>query len=288
MFDSNPNLIQEPVNRPFARKVPLILMHDGGGTVFSYHCLGDLSRPLYGIYNPCYHSGGTWEGGIPDMARHYVDLIKESVPRGDIIIGGWSLGGLLSVEMAHIMAGDLEHNVIGIVMIDSVYPKIMQNVSGTKIVQHAMQWNEHTRQETRDAVQRCFSEASKMVGQWTLPTWGDGNEAMTNGVTASANGNGHATQPKAPMPPPVMLLRAQEAVPVEGDGTSRVDVSRNDRLLGWGLYRDKFITQIFDIPGHHFSIFTSEDRLKAATEKIKLACYQLESKAVMRARARGL
>ncbi len=96
---------------------PLILIHDGGGTIFSYYLLDSVERPLYGIFNPYFYSGESWKGGIPEMASYYVGLIKKVIPKGPVIIGGWSLGGLVALEMAKALASDSRIEVIGIVMI---------------------------------------------------------------------------------------------------------------------------------------------------------------------------
>ncbi|KAK3326231.1 Alpha/Beta hydrolase protein [Apodospora peruviana] len=268
MFDTNPNLIQDANDQLWARPTPLVLIHDGGGTIFSYYCLGDLGRPVFGIFNPHYGTDQVWEGGLPEMARHYVGLIKETIPQGDILIGGWSLGGLISLEVARLLAEDDALNVLGIVMIDSIYPKHVDGSVAARIVQHAIAWNDNTKQETRDAVNRCFTEAGTMVRQWTLPTWGDEDVSEKNEPVEAAA--------KDLRPPPVILLRAQEVVPVGEEGVSKVDISRSDRLLGWGHYRKDLIVQVVDIPGHHFSIFQTEWRLDIITEKLQKACRDLE------------
>ncbi|KAL2017113.1 hypothetical protein VTK56DRAFT_2585 [Thermocarpiscus australiensis] len=294
MFDSNPNLIQDspaPGNKSLwsteNNTTPLVLIHDGGGTIFSYYCLGELGRPLFGIANPRFYSGGAWEGGIPQMARHYLDFIKSAVPRGNVIIGGWSLGGLLSLEVARLLADEINSeedkalNLLGIVMVDSVCP--LAPPRPPVVVQHAMQWSEHTKEATREQVTRCFAAATRMVKEWTLPEWegrGAEREEKRDGKVVVANGNGHVAAPKtAPAslrPPPVILLRAMEAVPVPREGVSRVDLHRGDRLLGWGNYRRDLITKVMDIPGHHFNISHMEN-VDAVTEAIKEACLELEA-----------
>ncbi|KAI0475468.1 Alpha/Beta hydrolase protein [Xylariaceae sp. FL0804] len=104
----NPHLIYEGPDAPWLSKprAPLFLLHDGGGTTFSYHLLDPLGgsvlgRPLWGVQNARLDAGGHWEGGLPQMAAHYVGLLAAALPRGgDVLLGGWSLGGLLALEMA--------------------------------------------------------------------------------------------------------------------------------------------------------------------------------------------
>lgn len=145
------------------------------------------------------------------------------------------------------------------------------------VVQHAIQWSEHTRQETRDRVMRCFSDATRMVREWKMPAWDDerkdgqyNNSVRTVSTTAGFRASG---------PPPVILLRALEPVPVPDDGVSRVDIHRGDKLLGWANYRKDLVTKVIEIPGHHFNIFHTEETLEATTEGIRKACLELEAMA---------
>ncbi|KAL2132243.1 hypothetical protein VTI74DRAFT_4066 [Chaetomium olivicolor] len=279
MFDTNPNLVQEyhpPKGAsPWSKEpTPLILIHDGGGTIFSYYCLGDLGRAVYGISNPHFQSGKAWEGGIPEMARQYIKFIKKAVPKGNVIIGGWSLGGLISLEVARQLAEEKGSglNLLGIVMIDSVCPVVLTEPA-LPVVQHAVQWGEHTKHETKERVTRCFEHATKMVRDWTLPTWGDEEAQDKEGKNGF---HGSVRSPKG-RPPPVVLLRAMDRVPVSKEGVSRVDIHREDQLLGWGNYRKDLITKVMDIPGHHFNIFHTDESLETTTEGIKMACSELET-----------
>ena len=91
-MDQNPALVQTaPPSKQGA--APLILIHDGGGTTFSYHCLKSLHRTVYAIHNPRFYSGRVWAGGITAMAKVYVEMIRSVVPSGGSLI----LGGKLPV-----------------------------------------------------------------------------------------------------------------------------------------------------------------------------------------------
>lgn len=87
MWEENPVLIQ-PAPRVGGSNIPLFLIHDGGGTVFSYFLLGEIKRPVYGIHNPKFNSGGKWTGGIDQMARTYCEFVKKTKPEGDVLLGG--------------------------------------------------------------------------------------------------------------------------------------------------------------------------------------------------------
>lgn len=90
MADLNPILIQPPIpsSNINNRTVPLILIHDGGGTAFQYFLLSPIFRPLYGIANPHFESGEPWSGGLREMAAHYAKLIQMAIPSGQILLGG--------------------------------------------------------------------------------------------------------------------------------------------------------------------------------------------------------
>ncbi|KAL2118099.1 hypothetical protein VTJ04DRAFT_7759 [Mycothermus thermophilus] len=296
MFNPLPTPIQPPAFSPPSgtaldwddRTPPVLLIHDGGGTTFSYYCLGDLGRLVYGIANPRYDSGKAWDGGIPEMAAHYLSMLKSGLfpsppPSDDIgkrpigmekkkkkvILGGWSLGGMIALEMARQVATDPEQvlEVVGVVMVDSPCPFAPSFSTSPqpppKVVQHVVEWSPMTREDTKRKITRCFSEALRMLGEWTLPEWAD--NAAARGVRP---------------PPPVVLIRATEPVPVvEQPGVARVDVRRGDRTLGWEGYRKGLVMKVIDVPGHHYNMFQGEEHLDAVTEAIRQACTELDGMA---------
>jgi pimeloyl-ACP methyl ester carboxylesterase len=83
----NPSKIQSATGGSLA---PLVLIHDGGGTTFSYFFLGNLNRDVWVIHNPHYWSGEKVEGGIDAMAKSYITLIRNAGLRGKIFLGGAS------------------------------------------------------------------------------------------------------------------------------------------------------------------------------------------------------
>ncbi|KAI1811620.1 Alpha/Beta hydrolase protein [Poronia punctata] len=262
----NPSLIYKGYATPWLprKAAPLILLHDGGGTTFSYHCLYPVGRTLYGIHNPRLDEGGYWESGISGMASNYIELIEKVLPDGgDILIGGWSLGGLLSIEVAWQMANRPadstrpKYRILGIVMIDSVYTKRLYDLRDMPELNAGPV--EKTPEELkamtlREKVDLNMYHARLMIRDWEIPDW-KGREAEI---------------------PPTVLLRAKELV--QDENKRFVDYARDLRLLGWDLYLDKeasWIKEVVDIDGHHFSIF--EDRyLKNITFKISAAADKLE------------
>ncbi|POS72138.1 Amt4 [Diaporthe helianthi] len=278
--DENPGLIYEAEDGPDPLRyshIPLVLIHDGGGTCFSYYCLNPIGRIVYEIHNPHFYSAKPWPGGIPEMARHYVGLIRNSaVPRGRILLGGWSLGGLLSLEMARMLAGDPDFTVIGIVMMDSICPAATRTTrtAGPAVVPYKQRFGPNTKQETIEGVERCFAEAGRSIEAWTMPRWDGSDVDAAEGGEGQLRAHGPLTSSKCP---PTILLRAREAVPTGPGQVSFVDTTRNSRSLGWDEYQKDFLEEVIDISGHHFSIFDWE-YIDDVSQKLMEACDKLENK----------
>ncbi|KAF7563609.1 hypothetical protein G7046_g522 [Stylonectria norvegica] len=259
-MEKNPEVVQ-PENwlRPgaVARSVPAILIHDGGGTTFAYHCLDPLNRLVYGIHNPHFHDGGTFEGGIREMGALYSGFIRELVAGPDfparrnaeggvdIILGGWSLGGMLSLEVANQLADDTAVKVIGILMIDSVYPIRPSE----PVVTAPADTSEDGKTKNQILSQRTMFEARRMIQTWELPVW----DAR----------------------PRTVLLRATQPVPTKAEGVNVVDVYRENKRLGWDQYDKDMFAEVVDVEGHHFNLFPLAN-IKPITASIKRALDGLE------------
>jgi hypothetical protein len=87
-----PDTLSEIEAAPPNKNVPsLVLIHDGGGTIFNYYTIGPLNRQVFGIADPAFESGDEWEGwdgGIVQMAEQYCHRIRRSVEKTDILLGG--------------------------------------------------------------------------------------------------------------------------------------------------------------------------------------------------------
>ncbi|KAI1184760.1 Alpha/Beta hydrolase protein [Nemania serpens] len=260
----NPSLIYEGPAIPWLEKqpVPLILLHDGGGTTFSYHCLYPIGRTVYGIQNARLDEGGYWESGISGMASHYIELIEKVMPEGgEILLGGWSLGGILSLEIAWQLANRPRSStrpkftILGMIFIDSVYTgqlfkiRNMPDATAEPIVKSP---EELKAMPLREKVDLNMTHARMMVARWDMPNW-EGREDEI---------------------PPTILMRAKELV--RDDEKAFVDHAREFRLLGWDRYHGaRWIRKVVDLDGHHFNIF-EDQYLKDVTMKIATAADELD------------
>ncbi|EPE08631.1 thioesterase domain containing protein [Ophiostoma piceae UAMH 11346] len=254
MFDSNPNLIQDGLRTNASRNAaPLVLFHDGGGTIFSYHLLDDLGRKVWGIANPRFKTRIPWDGGLREMGAAYAKYVATAVPYGPVILGGWSLGGVLAIETATVLAQSYPRiEVLGLVLIDSVCPVPPRDGwagAEARLVKRHIEWPATTAPATKVSVEWCFGEAFRTVREWQLPI-------------ASL--------------PPAVLIRCQEPVPVPDDGLLYVDLNRRDRHLGWDNYRPRMFCQVLDVSGNHYNVFAF-DRLEEVTDLVKTACRTIES-----------
>ena len=90
------SVLQQHGSRP-----PLVLVHPVGGTVFCYRELARRlgpDRPVYGLSSVPPDAGGESPETIEEMASAYLDALP--VLNDDLVLGGWSLGGVVAFEMA--------------------------------------------------------------------------------------------------------------------------------------------------------------------------------------------
>lgn len=115
-------------------------------------------------------------------------------------------------------------------MIDTPYPSQAPPASA---VPSLPTFAATTKPEVREKVIASLTECRRLISSWKLPYWQTGTQ-----------------------PPPAVLLRCTEREKVpEGAVVALVDVHRSDDLLGWGSYKDGFVTKSWDIDGSHFGLF---------------------------------
>ncbi|MDR3637142.1 MAG: amino acid adenylation domain-containing protein [Isosphaeraceae bacterium] len=90
--------------QPEGTRPPWFMVHPPGGIVVCYQALAQRlgrERPFYGIRSHGLHGDGE---ALPDrmetMAAEYIKAIRAVQPHGPYHLGGWSVGGLVALEMA--------------------------------------------------------------------------------------------------------------------------------------------------------------------------------------------
>ena len=86
-FGPNPMLTESPSATTLALP-PLILIHDSSGVVYSYLRLKALHRAVYAIHDPGFFDEKACAQSVRELAATYWGLVRQGVPRGEIILGG--------------------------------------------------------------------------------------------------------------------------------------------------------------------------------------------------------
>ncbi|MFI5583385.1 amino acid adenylation domain-containing protein, partial [Streptomyces sp. NPDC051822] len=84
--------------RTTGSRTPLVFVHPVGGDVLCYAELAELlgaEQPFYALQLPDVELGS-----VEDMAAHYAEAVREALPDGPYRLGGWSMGGVIALEMA--------------------------------------------------------------------------------------------------------------------------------------------------------------------------------------------
>ncbi len=89
--------------QPGGNRRPFFLIHPAGGHVFPYvhlaHYLGS-NQPSYGLQARGLEEGQEPHARIEDMAAYYIEALRTVQPWGPYLLGGWSMGGVVALEMA--------------------------------------------------------------------------------------------------------------------------------------------------------------------------------------------
>ncbi|MFD1119556.1 thioesterase domain-containing protein, partial [Sphaerisporangium aureirubrum] len=109
--------------QPRGTRPPLFFVHPVGGSVAEYVRLAPLlgaDQPFYAIEDPGL-LGAPSAGDLAGRASEYIKVIRRVRPSGPYRLGGWSLGGVIALEMARQLTGAGEHVAI-VVVLDSGLP----------------------------------------------------------------------------------------------------------------------------------------------------------------------
>lgn len=103
---------------------PCFMVHPAGGNVLCYSEFGQrLSRPVFAFQAPGVDGQQLPPNSIAEFASVYVERINQVQPRGSILLGGWSSGGLIAYEMASQLAAQ-GRILDGLIILDSPPPTV--------------------------------------------------------------------------------------------------------------------------------------------------------------------
>src|SRR6185503_6303507 len=95
--------------RSSGTKRPFFCVHPIGGGALCYEPLVralDPERPFFGIQAPMLEDSEARPSSVEEMAARYVDAVQRAQPKGPYLIGGWSFGGVIAIEMARRLKHD--------------------------------------------------------------------------------------------------------------------------------------------------------------------------------------
>ncbi|MCP4663173.1 MAG: AMP-binding protein, partial [bacterium] len=245
--------------QPQGSQPPWFFVHPAGGNVLCYrdlsHHLGP-DQPLYGLQVPD-REGELFLTTIEEMAEHYVAAVRELRTQGPYRLGGWSLGGLVALEMARQLSAQ-NQRVEALVLLDSVAPTARQ----------------HRPSETGDAA-LALAFARDLAGIFGVALPGSSADIETFPTAEEVLETLHETMQAAGLVPPDLELseiirlfatfrinvRAMERYKAPVFSGRLVLFKARERLsresetsdLGWGELA-KGGLEIHEVEGNHYSI----------------------------------
>ncbi|KAL4784754.1 Alpha/Beta hydrolase protein [Aspergillus varians] len=136
--------------------IPLVLLHDGSGSVAPYTRIKPVPFPLYGIANPSPTTKDLKITSLKQMAGLYADAIRSTFD-GPVVIGGWSFGGVLAFEITQI----LKSQIAGTILIDSPPPINYQPLPDAAVT-YILRGLRLDRGDPQDAVHYARSAAGRV------------------------------------------------------------------------------------------------------------------------------
>ncbi|MBU6398859.1 MAG: alpha/beta fold hydrolase, partial [Verrucomicrobia bacterium] len=265
--------------QPQGSRTPLFLIPGWGGNIVYFHALGRQlgpGRPVYALQARGLEGNAPPYVNVDERMIDYLAAVKRAQPVGPYVLGGHSMGAHLAFELAQrlIKNGD---EVARVVVMDKAAPLAgdppetledeedawkllyytLSEIAGRKMILTEGSLQALSRE---DRIQRLRAGVSEIYGN---PT---GHHAgYMNGFLAVFFADSRTRyQPLDPVPVPILLLRAEEQVPVQRGETAGMRRLREDPLAGWQHYA-RGPVRVCVVPGNHNSILLERNACALAT-----------------------
>jgi acetoacetyl-CoA synthetase len=109
--------------KPGTTEPPLFVTHGIGGSVMDFFQVVkhiETSQPVYGVQSKGVNGVEEPFKRVEDMAQYFLEAIKERQPRGPYYLVGYSLGGLVMLELAQRLVAGGEK--VGLLAMLEAYP----------------------------------------------------------------------------------------------------------------------------------------------------------------------
>ncbi|SDJ50625.1 phthiocerol/phenolphthiocerol synthesis type-I polyketide synthase D [Actinokineospora alba] len=231
---------------------PLHLFHPAGGPTSVYRPLVAALREGFPVYG---YERIDDESTVEGKAVRYVELLKQNQPRGPYRLGGWSFGGCLAYEIAHLLT-EVGETVEQVFLIDTILPKLGGDHDRVLLDRFA-RFAEHVEStygvalDLPDDLDTLDEDAQIGVVMRRLAAVpGIGEAVLHHQYTSYVDARVAERYRPRPYAGPVLLLRATDPHPL----TTTLDPRylREDEALGWDeLCAD---LRVVRVPGDHLSM----------------------------------
>ncbi len=123
--------------QPAGEQPAVACVHAIAGDVTCYLALADhlgRDRPVYGLQAEGLDGSRQPLRRVEDMAARYLDILRREQPAGPYLLVGWSMGGVIALEMAQ-QLGAAGENVPLLVLLEPSVPGIQVPLDDTGIVE---------------------------------------------------------------------------------------------------------------------------------------------------------
>jgi thioesterase domain-containing protein len=186
------------------------------------------------------------------------------------LLKGWSLGGLVSLQIARLLDDERRHAehgtqplfTAGIFLIDSPYTPLWREYRD-RFANFEPEFPSWTPQSVRKNIMRRFEVCNELIDNWEPPHWGTGVDKSASESALQGNDSSQRVRPVS-LCPPVVLLKATARVTLPKSnpyGLLDVDLNRDDELLGWERYGNDLFQTVHHVSGNHFDLFDQDDRV---------------------------
>ncbi|KAL4890075.1 beta-ketoacyl synthase [Aspergillus ambiguus] len=227
---------------------PLILFHDGSGLIKKYENLSTLGCNMFGVRNPEFSARPHWARSLRDMASRYAAAISSIVKAKQVVLGGWSFGGVLAHEVAQ-QLDTFGYTTLAVLLIDSPCPSDHQPLP-EQVVNYIL-----GPKRLPSPVLTTMSSQFKSHAQFLA---------------------GYSVQQPIPRTRKYVMLHSEQVL----DTTRLCGVpypwleSRQDRVLAlrqWERILERSLV-VYDIPGNHFEPFNDENVRAQLRANIRYGC----------------
>jgi thioesterase domain-containing protein len=107
---------------------PLFCVHAVSGSAYVYHALAGLiggDRPVYGIEAPGFDGDREPVRSLPALSAEYAATLAAFQPDGELALLGWSLGGVIAIDLARRLAA-AGRTVSRVVLVDVSVPWVAE------------------------------------------------------------------------------------------------------------------------------------------------------------------